>query len=180
MQRIPVHFRRLAVVIVLALLVTPVLAQRPGGHGPRHGQFQGLDGAMHERLFEQLDLTDDQREQIDELIADHHSLMQDRREQVRSRRTEVRDLTHADELDEASIRDAVMAAAAAEADMAVERARLRQRIHQVLTPEQQDKAERMIERRRERMKEGGSGRRGGRGPHGGWHGHGPKQDLDDD
>ena len=76
--------------------------------------------------------------------------------------------------------EAVMAAAAAEADMAVERAKLRQQIHQVLTPEQQQKAELMREMHRSRMKERGAGRRGGRGPHGRWHGPDPDQDLDDD
>jgi protein CpxP len=180
MRRIPAHFRRLALVIVLALLVTPVLAQGPAGRGPGHGHFRGADRPMHERMFEQLDLTDDQRVQIDQLMTDHRSAMKDRREQMRTHRMEMRDLVHADEFDEAAIRDAAMAIAEAEAEMAVERARLRQEIHKVLTPEQQEKAAELFQKRREFMQQHGRDFRGGRHFHGGQHRHGAMPDYDDD
>jgi protein CpxP len=180
MRRIPAHFRRLAIVIVLVLLATPVLAQGGPGRGPGHGHFHGADSPMHERVLEQLDLTDDQREQIDQLIADHRTAMKDRREQMRERRTAMRDLMHADEFDEAAIRDAAMAIAEAEADVAVERARLRHEIHALLTPEQQEKAAQMREKRREFVKQHGRGFHGGRHFHGGYHRHGAMPDFDDD
>jgi len=180
MRRIPTHFRRLAVVIVLALLAAPVLAQGPPGHGHRSGHFRGADNPMHERMLEQLDLTDDQREQVEQLMTDHRSAMKDRRELMRTHRKEMRDLVHAEDFDEAAIRDAAMVIAEAEAEMAVERARLRQEIHKVLTPEQQEKAAEMLEKRREFVKQHGRDFRGGRHLHGGQHRHGATPDFDDD
>ena len=41
MKRIPLHFRRIAVLAVLVLLATPVLAQ--WGHGPHHGRFHEME-----------------------------------------------------------------------------------------------------------------------------------------
>lgn len=180
MKRIPAHFRRLGIVTALALLVTPLLAQAPPGRGPGHGRFHDADRPMHERMLEQLDLTDDQQEQIDRLTADHRSAMKDRRELVRDGRMAMRDLVHAEEFDEAAIREAAMAVAEAEADMAVERARLRHEIHKVLTPEQREKAAEMFQERREFVRQHGRDFRGGRHFHGGWHRHGDTPDFDDD
>lgn len=180
MKRIPVYSRRLALVIALALLATPILAQGGPGRGPGYGHFRGADSPMHERVLDQLDLTDDQRGQIDQLMADHRTAMKDRREQMRDRRMAMRDLIHADEFDEAAIRDAAMAIAEAEADVAVERARLRHEIHALLTPEQQEKAAEMREKRREFVKQHGRDFRGGRHFHGGHHRHGAMPDFDDD
>ena len=180
MRCIPTHFRRIAIVLVLALLAAPVLAQGPSGRGPGHGHFHGEDSPMHERVLAQLDLTDEQREEVEQLMTDHRAAMKDRREQMRDRRMAMRDLIHADEFDEAAIRDAAMAIAEAEADVAVERARLRHEIHALLTPEQQEKAAQMREKRREFVKQHGRGFHGGRHFHGGYHRHGATPDFDDD
>jgi protein CpxP len=180
MKRIPAHFRRLGTLIALALLATPLLAQGPPARGPRPGHSRGVDRPMHERMLEQLDLTDDQREQIDQLISAHRDSMRDRRDQMRTRRMQMEDLADAEEFDEAAIRDAARAIAEVDADMAVERARLRHEIHELLTPEQQAKAAEMLQKRREFVRQHGRDFRGGRHFHGGWHRHGATPDLDDD
>jgi len=185
MKRIQAHFPKLVLVVALVLLVTPILARGP--HGPGHGRGPGPcggpDGSCHERLFDRLDLTDDQREEIEALIADHRDATKDRADQMRARRMEMMELIQADGVDEAAIRDAAAASAQAEADLAIERAKLRQQIHQVLTPEQREQADALRQQHREFRQEGrrGSGRGGPHG-HRGWHGSpdagGPK-DIDD-
>jgi Spy/CpxP family protein refolding chaperone len=176
MRRIPVHFRRLAVPVVLALVFSPALAQF--GHGPHHGQFRGQDGAMHHRIFERLDLTDAQGELIERLMTEHRESIRPQVEQERTRRQEIMDLVHAEDVDETLIRTAVMEAAAVHADIAVERARLMQQIRLLLTPEQREKADEMFQRRREFMEEGGPGFRGGHRSHGPGP-HGPRRHIDD-
>jgi Spy/CpxP family protein refolding chaperone len=162
MRRFPGHSGRWVLLFALALIATPLLAQGPGGPGPRGHHGHGPDGEMHWRALEQLDLTDDQREQIHQLLTDHRNAMKEPREQMRARHEALQDLLRSDTVDEDAIRGAVMAGAEAHADIAVAQARLHQQIQAVLTPEQREKAEQMRRDRRERREAWGEGFREGR------------------
>ena len=85
------HSRTLILFALLALLATAALAQHRGhgpGHGPwrGHGPGHGGDGAPFARMLDQLDLTDEQREQVEQRIAERHQTNQGLMEQIRERR----------------------------------------------------------------------------------------------
>ena len=81
----------------------------------------------------------------------------DQRNKIRVARTTLFDRIHAEVLDEDGIRQAVADVAAVEADAAVDKARLLQRIHQLLTPEQQAQAGEMRAEHRFRLEHGHRG-----------------------
>ncbi len=154
------HFRRLAVAASLAVstaFLIPALAQHPGHGGPR--EFD--DGTRH--MLHRLDLSEDQRDEIRQVVDQHRAETRPQLQQVSERRLDLFDRIHAPELDEAAIRDAAIAVATAEAELAVARAVLLQQVRQLLTPEQLEDAQEMLDRRRTGLEEGGGVRFGG--PH---------------
>ena len=160
------HFCRLLVLSALvALVVAPAAAQGFGhGHG-KHGEWhsEGRDGRMHGRIFAQLDLTEDQKTRVHELMGEHQRAVEPLRQQVREGHQQVAQLVHAETIDEAAIRAAVIDSAQLDADMAVERARLVQQIRSILTPEQREQADELMQEHLATMAEGGFRGRGGRG-----------------
>jgi Spy/CpxP family protein refolding chaperone len=161
------HFGRLLVLSALvALVVSPAAAQGFGhghGHGT-HGEWhsEGQDGRMHGRIFAQLDLTEDQKTRVHELMGEHRSAVEPLRQQLRESHQQVAQLVHAEAIDEAAIRAAVIDSAQLDADMAVERARLVQQIRSILTPEQREQADELMQEHLATMAEGGFHGRGGR------------------
>jgi len=146
------HFLKPALWIALLLIATPILAQH--GHGPNHDAVRGHDPGMHERLMARLELTETQRERVEQLRAEHRDMMQDLIATERETRQAMTEQTRAAEFDESAIRATVMIAAAAQADVVVERARLHQQIREELTPEQRARLDQMIQRRRSFMQHG--------------------------
>jgi Spy/CpxP family protein refolding chaperone len=155
------RFRRLAVAASLALstaLLIPALAQHPhpGHAGPRVSH----DGMRH--MLHRLDLTEDQQDEMRQLVDRHRQQTRPQVQQVSERRLDLFDRVHAPELDEAAIRDAAIAVAAAAAEIAVARAVLLQQVRQLLTPEQLEDAQELLVHQRAVLQEGGGARFGGR------------------
>ena len=173
---------KLVILLAIVAISSPLLAQghmHRGPHGAPHRDQPPLG-----RMLDHLELTEDQREQIDALIAERHEAMRDGAQQMRERRRAVAEAIHAEHFDEAAIRDAVATVAELEADQAVERARGLRDVMELLTPAQRERAREMIEQHSETAQPGG--RRGVRRFHGpgprGHHrpgGHDAPQELDD-
>jgi periplasmic protein CpxP/Spy len=151
--------------LALILVAGTVLAQPGHGRhgGPGHHGFDRGPGTGMFHVFEELELTDAQKEQIHELLEAQHENGEAARDAARTARATLHEAIHADVLDEAAIRAAAADVAALEADQAVARATVFQSIRQVLTAEQLAKLAEIkakhAERREERMD-----RRGHRGP----------------
>jgi Spy/CpxP family protein refolding chaperone len=159
----------MALVLAAATLVAvaPAWAQPPhSGHG---GFDVGHHGRMMERMIERLDLTEEQRAQVEEVAKAQHEQYGPTREKLREAHKAVAQTIHAETLDEAAIRDASAAAAALEADLAVARAQFFQQIRKVLTAEQLQELHEMFDEAQERMAEGGFPPGGG-----GMHRRGPR------
>jgi Spy/CpxP family protein refolding chaperone len=155
-------------VFVLAAFLSSAILAQPAY--PRKARFQ--QGAMMGRMLDHLDLTGEQREQVDEILDRHHRQMTDQAELMRPARLALFDAIHAPVFDEATIRGAAADLAALEADGAVARASFIQEVHQVLTPEQLEQVREHIETARDRHGEFmGCGPMHGHGP---GNGHGPR------
>ena len=132
----------IALVATTALAITPTLlpAQRGDGHGSHHGR-----GRMIERLFERLDLTDDQKEAVHNTMREHREQTRQLREEKTARRRGLGETIHADFFDESAVRQAAADLAAVDADLAVLKAQMFQEINKVLTTEQRERARQLIE-----------------------------------
>ena len=124
-----------------------------GGPGPgRRGGF-GRDGGF---FLRGIDLTDAQRQQIRELVAQQREQNRELVSQLRAAHEAERKAVEATPINEQAIRAAAHAVANTQAELAIRQARLRAEIFALLTPEQRAEADkRGAERkaRRSQMRE---------------------------
>jgi protein CpxP len=141
----------------------------PGGPGGPGGFFAGPDGfgggfGGPMALLRQLDLTDDQRAQVRQVMDTHRDELRAIGERVMAAHRAQNDAVTAAQFDEQVVRSKSAELAAVEADAAVLRAKLHSEVFALLTPEQQAKAaelktqreaeaQQFRDRARERMKE---------------------------
>jgi protein CpxP len=112
--------------------------------------------------FRGLDLTDDQRGQVQKIHEAHQAEFKQVGEKMRAAREGFRALVEADTLDEAAIRAKSVEVAAAEADAAILNAKVRAEVKGILTDEQLQKMKAFQAQRQERrgqVAERGKGRR---------------------
>ena len=126
----------------------------PGGPG-RGGPLGGILGPIP---LERLGLTEAQNQQVRALVDSNQEAQRALRDRAFTAREALEAAIMSDTVDETSIRARSAEVAAVEADVAVSRAKLRNQVFQILTPEQRAEAKRL-------QAEGpGPGR--GRGRHG--------------
>ena len=162
--------------IIPALLIGILLSSGTafawsGGHGKRncdgnYGQRgQGMTQEQHQERMENqlermgviLDLTDQQKEQFEGLFDQQWQDRQSMRSEMQASREDLREYKQGKEFNEAKFRTKAQKHADLKTEMMVQRAKTRQQILAFLTPEQQQKAEKL----REMGGEGFHGKRGG-------------------
>lgn len=140
----------IATLLAATLAAGPILAAAPAdsfsakrtGTGER-GDFRDHDRGLNlERMAKKLDLSAEQQEQIRAMLAEHRSKTAPLRQELRESRRQMRDFVNADEFDEAAVRALAMEQADTRTELIVERARMRQQMYAVLSPEQRDLDER--------------------------------------
>lgn len=97
---------------------------------------------LGERLAE-LGVTDEQKAEVKAILHKHQPTAEPLVKQFVAERRTLRDLIHAETVNEKAIRDQAAKVAAVGADLAVERARVAHEIRAVLTPEQIEKLKEM-------------------------------------
>ena len=105
----------------------------PGRGGPMGGPMGFGPG------FRQLDLTDDQKAQLKSIADSHRDEFRQAGEKIGAAREGMRALLEADQINESAIRAKSAEVAAAEAEIAILNAKVRQQQLQILTSEQQAK-----------------------------------------
>lgn len=136
--------------------------------GPRDGRGHGMTQEQHEDRMEHrlafmeiaLDLTADQKKQLEELGEKHWQERQEQRAQMQASRSELRELGRDSEFDEAAFRAKARQHADLKTDMRAGKAAMKQQFFSVLTAEQQAKAEKLWDLRQEKRQ----GRGDGKGP----------------
>ena len=158
----------LTVFAVTALAVAPVLAQGgPHGHGSHPGMAD--HGRMMQHVFDSLGLTDEQQDQVHQIMQQSRDETEPTREATRAGHEMMADLMHAETIDEAAIRGVAEEIAAAQVELMVAHARAMVEMRQVLTPEQLEQFQQL--RRQHPQMKGMRGSGKGRGC-GSRHGHG--------
>lgn len=136
----------------------------PGMPGPRRGPGGGpMGGPMAGPMgigpgFHMLNLTEDQQAQLKQIAESHRDEFRAAGEKVRAAREGMRALMEADQIDENAIRAKSQEIGAAEAEVMILNAKVRQQSMQVLTSEQLAK----LKEFREKAPQPGGGRGGPR------------------
>lgn len=156
----------LAAAAPMMVMAASAQAPAPGQDGPQRrgpgpmagGGMRGPGGPGFGLPLRALDLTDDQRAQLQKIRGAHEAEFKQAGEKVRAAHEGMRALVEADTIDEGAIRAKSAEVAAAEAEVAILNAKVRQESRQILTAEQRQKLEELRANRPGPMK-----RRGPRG-----------------
>ena len=108
----------------------------PGGPGMRRGGPMGFGFGPG---FRELDLSDDQKAQLKTIVESHRDEFRAAGEKARAAHEGMRALVEADSINESAIRAKSAEIAAAEAELMILNAKVRQESMQILTSEQQQK-----------------------------------------
>jgi Spy/CpxP family protein refolding chaperone len=120
----------------------------PGGPGMRRGGPMGLGPGFHE-----LDLTDDQKAQLKTIADSHRAEFEAAGQKIGAAREGMRALVEGDSINEGAIRAKSAEIAAAEADLMILNAKVRQESVQVLTSEQLQKMKELRTAREGQMRQ---------------------------
>lgn len=101
-------------------------------------------------MLSQLELSDQQRADVKEIVKGQRPVLQPLREQAATARRELFGAVHASSLDEKGIRSASDRLAKAQTALAIERARTIAQVRELLSPEQRGKLDAARQARMER------------------------------
>lgn len=104
-------------------------------------------GARMDRIVEKLDLSEVQRDALEELMDSRRGMMRGHHEEMMRATERLETEIKSDIFDENAIRSAASDVAALREDAAVERAQMRQELAKILSPEQLERFEEMQHRR---------------------------------
>jgi Spy/CpxP family protein refolding chaperone len=153
------RFRKFTLGAVLVALVgssaAALYAQGPDGRGRGGAPFGRPGGRGFAAGFAlgQLDLSDAQKQQVRDITQRHRQQTQPLAQRLQQAMDAQRTAIEAIPVNESLVRSAAQDLAAAQADMAVEQARLHSDIFAVLTAEQQEKAKQLAAQAQARAKE---------------------------
>ena len=142
-----------ALVAVLSLSIGSILvfAQRGGGDfGRGHG---GRGGFMFHRIAKELNLTDEQKTQIKQIMEAEKSKVQPIFESLKENRQKMEALTADGNFDEAKVKQLADEQGSLTSLLIVEKERVKSQIFQILTTEQREKAKALKAKFEEKMKE---------------------------
>jgi periplasmic protein CpxP/Spy len=128
----------LALAAGLSAAVTAAVAQSEGK--------QGHQGRMLQRMTEQLNLTEAQQAQIKTILQTQKSKIQPLRQQLRQNRL-AQTSAVTGTFDEAQVRSFAAKQAQIMTDLTVEKERTKSQIYAVLTPDQRQKAQALMQQR---------------------------------
>ena len=115
-------------------------AERP--RGDRQEQMQRAQpnqGKQHLAMMKRLDLTDEQKEQVQEIHLNGQKAMLPMRNQLREEMARLRTLTTSENYDEQAVQETIQTIAGLRADMMLEQVSHHQEIRELLTDEQRIK-----------------------------------------
>lgn len=140
-------------VVLIATGAIFIFAQK-GGQDGRHGFGKhGKRGGGHGFFLRGLDLTDEQKAQVKQIMEASREKNKGVFEQLKANRQKLNEVTANGAFDEAQVTAIANSQAALQAQMIVEKERTKSQIFAVLTDEQKAKAAAMKEQMKERFKE---------------------------
>jgi Spy/CpxP family protein refolding chaperone len=131
----------LIVALLLAAVGATALAQNNFAQGAKHANFRGRH--FGERMAAELGLTDQQKTQIQQILQNEKANVQPLREQLRNQHQQMLAATRGGAFDEPQVRTIANQQAQTQANLMVEREKVKAEIYKVLTPDQRAKADQL-------------------------------------
>jgi protein CpxP len=148
------HFVAATALVVVLVGGFIAFAQGPGFGGPRgRGPAGGPGGPGAVFMFRELGLTEAQQQQVRQIGEQFRTENQPLMDRIRRAEEARRDAVEAIPVDESRIRAAMQQLSDAQIELAVRQARLHSDIYALLTPEQQQQAQKLRAERDARVKE---------------------------
>ncbi len=139
--------------LVFALVaIGTIFAFAQKGEKAKHGRGFGHRG--FERMAEKLNLNDEQKEQVKQIMEASRAKIQPLTETIRANRQKLQELNANGQFDEAQVQTIANQQGAIAAQLIVEKERAKSQIFQILTVEQREQAKQFEERMKERFKGG--------------------------
>jgi periplasmic protein CpxP/Spy len=137
--------------VVAALIIGGAIAHAQGPQAGFRGRGPGFGGPG--LMLRGLDLTEAQREQVQQLSQQNREQLRGLMDRMRAAQEARRQAVETVPFNESEVRAAMETLAAIEADLAVAQARLQNDIHALLTPEQQQRLQQLRADRQARAKQ---------------------------
>ncbi len=148
-------------VAVLALGAVFIFAQkgemRRGGFGGK-----GFGGPGFERMFEKLNLSDEQKTQVKTILEDSKTRIKPLMESIRENHKQIENLGTDGVFNEPQVQQFATAQAETTKQLVIEKERTKAQIFAILTPEQRTQAAQMKEQMKDRFKDRFKKRFGGK------------------
>ena len=142
----------IGVLIAGSLLMIPTVFAQPG-FGPGRPGMMGRTGRMGPPLVGQLELSGDQRAQIEAIFAGGRDAIHPIAQQLREKRAALGDAARALPFDETAVRSLAWQAADLQAQMTVARAQIANQLQSLLTEDQRTKLSQLRAERLQQFKE---------------------------
>jgi len=113
----------------------------PGGYGMGYGRHGFDSEARIDRMAAMLDLTKEQREKVRAIVDKSTPKTRELRDKLADNRTQLRTLVQQDKAKDADVRKLADEQGKLVAEMIVQRTKVKNEIHAVLTPEQREKVQ---------------------------------------
>ena len=138
--------------IAASLLMSPAVFAQPG-FGPGRPGMMGRMGRMGPPLLDQLQLSGDQRRQIEAVFAGGRDAVHPLAQQLREKRAALGEAARALPFDETAVRSLARQAAELQAQLTVARAQIANQLQSLLTEDQRTKLSQLRAERLQRFKE---------------------------
>jgi len=129
--------------LLAGLAANSMAADREACNGPPPGPPHA--GRLIKTL-ESLGLSTEQKQQVNTVLKDNEPTVRPLVKKFVAERRQLRTIIHTEPVDDAAIRTQITKIASLEADMAINRAHIGQKIRTILTPEQRQNAEELFKK----------------------------------
>lgn len=152
MKKITVAILSIILVAMGALFIFAQTTEKPDGKRGFGKRGFGKRGG-HAMMFRGLDLTEEQKTQVQQIRQTSREKIKPIREQMRANRQKLTELSATGSFDQAQVQAIAAQQGNLTAQLIVERESVKSQIFQVLTPEQKAKAAEIQAQRKQRMQE---------------------------
>jgi periplasmic protein CpxP/Spy len=140
--------------IAVAVLGAAAALSATAGHGHWHGRGDAMFGGPGMGFMgHYLNLTDDQKAQVKQIMQKEKPTFQPLMQQLRQSREQERQIAEASTFDESAARALATQRAQVMTDLTVQRLRVESELYQVLTPDQKTKLNDFLDKRAQRFQQ---------------------------
>ncbi|GLP97598.1 Spy/CpxP family protein refolding chaperone [Paraferrimonas sedimenticola] len=139
-------------IVGVSALAPQALAEEPSSERGYHSMDKKRGFGSHRHLLRGLDLTEEQKTSVKDIMAGYAEQAKDRSEERQDYRAELQAVVTAESFDENAARSLIEAQQSERVEAAVRMLAMQSEIYQILTPEQQEKFKESLNNSKQRSR----------------------------